>query len=65
MADPDRPAQGRKVDQNAALGQARVVEPGPGPDQTAAPASAGGPGTGAGDAAQTPAESQRRGREPR
>ena len=56
MTEQDRPDQGRKVDQNGGLGQQRVDEPGPGPDQTAQPGSAGGPGTGSGDATgSTPA----------
>jgi len=47
----DRPGtdQGRTVHDNAGLGQKRVDETGPGPDQNALPPTAGGPGTGSGD----------------
>jgi hypothetical protein len=61
MTDTEKPVQGRKVDQNAGLGQIRVDEPGPGADQLAAPSSAGGPGAGSGDAAQASAGSRREG----
>ncbi len=59
MIERDGTDQGRKVDQNGGLGQQRVDEPGPGPDQLAQPGSAGGPGTGSGDDGSGPAEPQR------
>jgi CRP-like cAMP-binding protein len=62
MADPDKPLRTARSIRMQDSGRS---EPGPGPDQTAAPASAREPGTGAGDAAQTPSESQRRAVRPR
>ena len=59
MIEQDGTDKGRKVNQNAGLGQQRVDEPGPGPDQLAEPGSAGGPGTGAGDDGGGPAETER------
>jgi hypothetical protein len=50
--------QGREGDRNAGLGQQRVGEEGPGPDQTARSPAAGGPGSGAGDDAETNAETE-------
>lgn len=57
MSNPNQPIQGREVNENAGLGQKRVDEPGPGPDQVAPPSSAGGPGSGGGDDAVVSSES--------
>lgn len=57
MSKINQPSQGREVHQNAGLGQERVGEPGPGPDQTGLPSSAGGPGSGSGDDAVVQSES--------
>jgi len=53
MAKINTPTEGRGVHQTAGLGQVRVGEPGPGPQQTHPfPPSAGGPGPGSGDDAK-------------
>jgi hypothetical protein len=58
----NQPSQGDPAALNAGLGQQRVGETAPGPDQTARPASAGGPGSGSGDAAaEARSESDRKG----
>ena len=53
MPKVNTPTDGRGVHRSAGLGQVRVGEPGPGPDQTNPfPPSAGGPGPGSGDDAK-------------
>ena len=53
MGKINTPTDGRGVHQSAGLGQVRVGEPGPGPQQTHPfPPSAGGPGPGSGDDAK-------------
>lgn len=49
-----KPTQGRPVHENAGIGQERVGEPGPAPDQTGLPPAAGGKGSGSGDAPSGP-----------
>lgn len=51
MEDINQPSQGDPAAQGAGVGQQRVGETGPGPDQTASPFGTGPSGPGAGDSA--------------